>query len=293
VIMLIIAIVYISWLTYVAVLCLLKVSLILFYLEIFVNPLFRTTSYIVLAFILTSSLVIFFVTVFACSPVPLFWNRDIKNGTCINIQALAYAVSGFALVQDILLLILPLAFIRNLHMKRYRKIAVGFMFAIGTFGAVATLMRLPSLSTFKISIDPTWDYVAITTWSQLELCAGFICVSLPSIRILLARIIPTAVKDLVLSMVSSSKSNDNSNPNGIVHKMRGTNVYEEPNLSKTRGGFIRKLWPRSVPLSMRAGSRRLGSATSFYNDEDFTMRNLSQHEQVRREDIETAKTSKL
>lgn len=200
--------VYISWLTYVVVLCLLKVSLVLFYLEIFVViPRFKTFAYLTLAFILINSVVVLFVTIFACRPISLFWNRDIKNGTCINVQALAYTISGSALVQDIMLLVLPLCFICKLQIKRHRKIAISLMFAVGTFGAVATLMRLPSLSTFKISIDPTWDYVPMMTWSQLELAACFICVSLPSIRILFAKIVPTTVKDLFSSILRSSRSN--------------------------------------------------------------------------------------
>ncbi|KAJ4335632.1 hypothetical protein N0V87_006026 [Didymella glomerata] len=175
---------YISWSTYVIVLCMIKISLVLFYLEIFKTRKFQITAYVFLGYLVVNSLVIFFIAIFACSPVSSFWNRDIK-GKCIDIQGAAYANSASAIVQDIVLLILPLVFIRNLQMKRYRKIAVGFMFVIGTFGCIATIMRLPSLSTFKISIDPSWDYVPITVWTELELAAGFLCVSLPSIRMLL------------------------------------------------------------------------------------------------------------
>jgi hypothetical protein len=80
---------------------------------------------------IVNSLVIFFIAIFACNPVSSFWNRDIK-GQCIDIQAAAYANSASALLQDVVLLILPLVFISNLQMKRYRKVAVGFMFCIGT-----------------------------------------------------------------------------------------------------------------------------------------------------------------
>jgi hypothetical protein len=185
----------------------------LFYLEIFVIiPRFKIFAYLTLAFILVNSLVIMFISIFACQPISSFWNRNIKGGTCINIQALAYTISASALVHDILLLVLPLCFICKLQIKRHRKIAIGFMFAIGTFGAVATLMRIPSISSFKISIDPTWDYVDMMTWSQLELAACFICVSLPSIRILFAKIVPTTVKDLFSSIIRSSRSNSAQSP---------------------------------------------------------------------------------
>jgi hypothetical protein len=108
-----------------------KVSLVLFYIEIFRTSQFLRLSYIFLAYMILNSLIILFIVLFACKPVNSFWDRDIK-GECVDMQAMAYAVSASALLQDFILLILPIAFIRNLQMKRGRKVAVGFMFCIGT-----------------------------------------------------------------------------------------------------------------------------------------------------------------
>jgi hypothetical protein len=126
---------YISWSTYVIVLGLIKISLIMFYLQIFVERKFRIACYIILAYIAISTLAIFLATIFSCLPVKAFWNRDI-NGRCLDINALAYANSGSAIAQDIIILILPLSVIRKLQMKRYRKIAVGLMFSVGTLYVV-------------------------------------------------------------------------------------------------------------------------------------------------------------
>lgn len=124
--------VYIAESAYVVVLGLIKVSLIMFYLQIFDQSRnFRIAAYSILTFIIINNLIIFFLTIFSCKPVDFFWDRDLK-GTCLDINALAYANSASAIIQDIVLLILPLAMISNLNMKRYRKIAVGLMFSIGT-----------------------------------------------------------------------------------------------------------------------------------------------------------------
>jgi hypothetical protein len=249
--------VYISWVTYVVILCMLKVSLLLFYLEIFTTPRFRRTAFCALGFILVNNCVVFFLTVFACKPVSLFWDRDIKNGRCIDIQALGYTVSGSAMVQDIILLVLPLTFLRQLQMKRTRKIAVGFMFAIGTFGTVATAMRIPSLSTFKISIDPTWDYVAVTKWSQLELAVCFICISLPSIRVFVAKIIPTPVKNFLSSKAGVSKDSNDSGSNPDAYILHQPNIHSREGQSRTRGTPLSARWIQSVQLG--SGIRRLDS----------------------------------
>lgn len=195
-----------------------KISLVLFYLEIFKTRKFCITAYTFLVYLITNTVIMIGVAMFPCHPIRSFWDRDIKNGKCIDLQAAAYFVSASSLLQDIILLILPLVFIRNLQMKRHRKIAVGFMFVIGTFGCIATLMRLPSLSTFKISIDPCWDYVAVTVWSQIELGTGFVCVCLPSIRILLVKVFPETFKKLVSSFNNSgtgSKSNETPPPQRV------------------------------------------------------------------------------
>jgi hypothetical protein len=201
--------VYISTSTYLIVLGLLKVSLVLFYIKIFKTRRFEINAYIVLAFIIINTLVIFLITIFLCSPVKSFWDRDIK-GKCIDQQGVAYANSASAIAQDLVLLILPLVSIRNLRIQLYRKIAVGFMFAIGTFGCVVNIIRLQTLSTFKPATDPTWDYVPVTIWTELGLTAVFVCVSLPSTRVLLTQLLPVRLQRLFPSITHSSKRSDSA-----------------------------------------------------------------------------------
>ncbi|KNG46807.1 cytidine and deoxycytidylate deaminase zinc-binding region [Stemphylium lycopersici] len=202
---------FICWSTYVIVLGLIKVSLVLFYLDIFKTPRFQIVAYVTLASIIISSLVIFLLTIFICSPIQSFWNRDVK-GKCLDLQGIAYANSASAIAQDVILLVLPLCFVRNLQMKRYRKVAVGSMFAIGTFGCIATIVRFHTLTTFDISVDPTWDYVPVTVWTEVELAAGFVCVSLPSTRVLLNRILPTCIKEFLSHITHPSNKSNNSGP---------------------------------------------------------------------------------
>jgi hypothetical protein len=271
-------VVWISSSFYVLVLALIKVSLVFFYLEIFKTRQFRLSAYAVLVYIVVNSLVLFFLTIGSCNPVSAFWNRDVK-GKCLDVQALAYANSASAIVQDIILLVLPLVFIRNLQMKRYRKITVGIMFSIGTFGCIATILRSLRIFGYKLSIDPTWDYVPVTIWTELELLAGIACVSLPSIRILLVKILPREVKELLSLVTRSSRSRSNPSSKrsqeseskkpspgiSITHNANRGNMQERTRLSS--------LWSRYsiVPSTRRQthnGSQRLESALSNYSDLD-------------------------
>lgn len=60
-------------------------------------------------------------------------------------------------------------------------------------GCIATILRLQSLMAFRITIDPTWDYVRVTIWTEIEIACGYICVSLPAIRVLLNKVFPKTI----------------------------------------------------------------------------------------------------
>ncbi|CAI6336801.1 unnamed protein product [Periconia digitata] len=188
---------YVGAVFYIAVIGLLKACVILFYLDIFSTayPRFRTAAHTILAYITLNTLILVFLTIFACRPIATFWNRDIK-GKCLDIPAIGYAVGVSAIVQDIILLVLPLTVIGSLSMDRLRKISAGFLFSIGAFGCIATVLRLHTNPYIKVSLDPTWDYASGMIWVELEVCAIYVCISLPSIRILVVRLLPARCRNL-------------------------------------------------------------------------------------------------
>lgn len=57
-------------------------------------------------------------------------------------------------------------------------------------GCITTIIRLHALSSFRISLDPTWDYIDVVIWTGAELAAGIVCASLPAVRQLLALLLP-------------------------------------------------------------------------------------------------------
>lgn len=179
---------------YIIVLCLIKMSLVWFCLRIFPYKSFKFPAYATLGFIAISSVTVLIFTILSCRPIQLFWNRDIKHGSCFDVNALAYANAGLAISQDLVILILPITMLPRLNMRLRKKVSVGIMFAIGSFGCITSIIRLRSLLSFGNSIDPSWDYVPATKWTVLELTAGAACACLPSIRKLLAPIFPSLIK---------------------------------------------------------------------------------------------------
>lgn len=148
---------------------------------------FKLVCYGALLFILLPSAAIILVTILSCQPVAYFWDRDIPKGTCLDVSALAYANSGFAVAQDVTLIMLPIFMLWGLNMSRKKKVFIGMMFAVGSIGLLATIIRLRTLSVFGSLQDPTFDYIPVVYWTTIELSAGIIASCMPSIRILLER----------------------------------------------------------------------------------------------------------
>ncbi|KAM0323755.1 hypothetical protein ACHAQA_008692 [Verticillium albo-atrum] len=179
---------YIAEVVYIVVLALTKASIISMYIHIFrSSDAFRRWSYAVLSLLILSTVIITPLTIVSCRPIQFFWNKDIKGGTCLDVNALAYAHSGAAIIFDVIIITMPIRMLWRLNMAIRRKIQIGVMFAIGGFGLIATVLRLQSLLVFGKSLDPTVDYVPVVYWTTGELAAGIVCSCLPAIRKLLEK----------------------------------------------------------------------------------------------------------
>ncbi|KAF9877083.1 hypothetical protein CkaCkLH20_05349 [Colletotrichum karsti] len=181
---------YAAEIIYVFVLLFAKLSLVVFYLRIFTVTRFRISAYALIAFLVVGQVIIGFLTIFSCHPIELFWNKDIHTGGCLDINQLAYANSALAILQDLIILALPIAMLPGLQMNNNKKISVAIIFLLGSVGFISTIVRLQVLAVFGNSIDPTWDYVPVVWWTVIELGVVIVCACLPMIRNLVEKVFP-------------------------------------------------------------------------------------------------------
>lgn len=73
----------------------------------------------------------FFSTIMTCWPVQKYWDASIPGG-CIDRSALHYAFAGVNIVNDIMLLVSPMPFLKSLHIARRSKIVLMGVFACGS-----------------------------------------------------------------------------------------------------------------------------------------------------------------
>jgi hypothetical protein len=115
----------------VPVLAITKLSILAFYLRIFsYQQLFRLFVYLTIFLILISTTIISVLTIVQCQPIKYFWDRDVK-GSCLDVNALAYANGAMSIIQDVVIVVLPIPVVWKLNMSARRKFGVGLMFALG------------------------------------------------------------------------------------------------------------------------------------------------------------------
>jgi hypothetical protein len=165
-----------------------KVSVIFFYLRIFPQRSFRYISYACIAFITTSTLAFMFIQLFQCRPIAFTWEgwtSPNRKDKCLDVNILAYAAAGSSILQDIIVLVLPLPLVFGLHTGWRSKLGILVMFSLGIFVLVTSCVRLRYIVDFGETHNPSWDYTDPAIWSGLEVAVSLIVVCLPAIRLLL------------------------------------------------------------------------------------------------------------
>ncbi|MCJ1265579.1 hypothetical protein MMC22_005459 [Lobaria immixta] len=158
-----------------------KLSILLQYLNIFVpgrqGPLYYITLFLIWTNLIFY-LVMGFCVLFQCIPREKIWD-PLVPGKCLNFTVLLGVSSIFNVISDFSILALPLVSTWRLQMATKHKIRVTVVFALAFFACISSLMR--TIRTFSAgkTLDSTWGLAELYLWSVAEITSGLICVSLP------------------------------------------------------------------------------------------------------------------
>ncbi|OAQ57526.1 extracellular membrane protein, 8-cysteine region, CFEM [Pochonia chlamydosporia 170] len=203
---------YVMEILYLAEMSIIKLSLSLFYLYIFPGTTIRRLLLATAVFNVIFGFTFVTTGIFQCTPVSRYWTQYIDStstGRCININLFAWIHAALNIAIDVWMIALPLSQIKRLELHWKKKIGVTFMFLIGTFVTVVSILRLQSLINFANSTNPTWDNLIVGWWSTIEVNVGMICTCLPTVRLILVRAAP----QFFSTNVSSNKSQPTRNGN--------------------------------------------------------------------------------
>ncbi|KAK1633934.1 hypothetical protein BDP81DRAFT_379221 [Colletotrichum phormii] len=179
---------YVLQMLYVFIQVFAKASIACFYSRVFTNRKFRLAVKFYMVFLFSHGFMFLLLTVFQCLPIQSIWNRSIQ-GHCLNMSAISYAGAACSIIEDIILIVIPIPELMKLQLGKKKRLALVCMFAIGSFACVASMIRVKYLISLANSFDSTWDYFDVVIWSSVELNLAIICGSLPALRPLFKKLL--------------------------------------------------------------------------------------------------------
>ncbi|KAL1801157.1 hypothetical protein ACET3X_001499 [Alternaria dauci] len=183
-------------LLYVVATCLVKFSILVFYLRL--DPRRRTKwiVYFLMAWVAALSIVTFFVLLFVCTPPSLFWDpvgQAENPEKCLkqNTQQVFFNINGIMnVIQDFAMYILPLFIVWRLQMPRSQKIALCAILCVGLVAVAAGCVRFHYVLFLSNEAD-IWYYMADSlNWCSIEIYAAIICSTASTFKVLLKTYLP-------------------------------------------------------------------------------------------------------
>lgn len=176
-----------------------------------------------MAWVVSSAVIIILMTLFQCWPINYNWDGvfgDFGEYKCLDVNALAYAAAAMGIAQDITILVLPLPIIAQLNMPFKARLLTLFMFSLGIFVVLASCFRLRYLTQFAKSLNPTWDYTNPVIWTSLEVKVTVIVLSLPTLRQIFARLLPSIFGTSQESASSKKTTTPHSGSTGSARRQQ-------------------------------------------------------------------------
>ncbi|KAF4784118.1 hypothetical protein HER10_EVM0004408 [Colletotrichum scovillei] len=118
-----------------------------------------------------------------CIPLEGFWDHSVP-AKCLPQQVLFYLFGACSIATDVLIFLLPLPALIQLKLPRTQKLYLLGIFSLGFLIVGISVLRLQFL---KINPDFTYWNVEPAMWSLGELSAAMVCLCLPPLKALAAR----------------------------------------------------------------------------------------------------------
>ncbi|KAM0805101.1 hypothetical protein BDR22DRAFT_817585 [Usnea florida] len=226
-----------------------KTSLILLYYRIFgVVRWFRWLLAVAWSVVLLYYVIALFVAVFECTPVPFYWDKNIKGGTCID-QNSFYRWNGVAnLLIDFMILSLTMPMVWRLKLEIRQKISLSSIFLLGLFACVASIVRVTAFSQV-VEADITYTIVTASIFTVVEQSVGVTCASLPTLGPLILRVRQLSSRSIgtAITLDHEPSSHLKSKPSTIQLKNMRASRPKYNGTGDSRTGFAK------LPGDMESG----------------------------------------
>ncbi|KAK6078494.1 integral membrane protein [Seiridium cupressi] len=184
-----------------------KLSLLVVYLRLSPGGWFLTWSWVAVGGVVVHTIVLVFLMIFTCNPVPKSWDitMPVTEGSCINAVALYFATAIANITTDIMVMVLPITLILKLQMPKWQKIGVMAVFPFASATGVTSIIRCAALPALLGNDDQTWAVSQASLWAIIESNLVIICASMTTLKKFFSYIAPGM-------MLGSSAAKSSQNP---------------------------------------------------------------------------------
>ncbi|THY74742.1 hypothetical protein D6C87_03260 [Aureobasidium pullulans] len=172
--------------TYLAGLTLTKLSILLQYMRLFKDRAINRVIIGMLVFVAAYGTWSVLGALFICFPVKRFWDQTV-DGHCMIFEAKWFSDASVNILTDLILLSLPMPYLKGLNLPRRQKAGLIAVFALGGFVCLVSMARLRPLYVIATANDVSQSNGPAAWLSSMEVNVGIICASLPSLRAITLR----------------------------------------------------------------------------------------------------------
>ncbi|KKK24495.1 hypothetical protein AOCH_007582, partial [Aspergillus ochraceoroseus] len=175
-----------------------KSSILVFYLTLTQGEkVFRYANYATLVVVNVAGLALTFINIFQCRPVAAAFATSVPvNAHCTDILTLYLSSSPVNIITDLAILFLPNPILTRMRLPRKQKIILVVTFSFGFFVAVVDVIRIAYLQDAATSREIALRYASLSfMWSVVEVNVSMMCACVPSLKPLVARILPKMIRD--------------------------------------------------------------------------------------------------
>lgn len=120
---------HISEVLYVAIQISVKVSILLFYIRVFPHRFIKIISWILIIDTVVHGTLFIFLLAFRCDPVHATWTI-VPTAKCLSFEAISIVGAVSSLVEDLVILALPIPILIRLNMRRSQRIVLVLLFSV-------------------------------------------------------------------------------------------------------------------------------------------------------------------
>ncbi|KAL2169101.1 hypothetical protein VTG60DRAFT_6428 [Thermothelomyces hinnuleus] len=185
-----------------------KVSVLLFYLRVFVNRGLRMATKAALVFVMLWNIGNILQVFLICRPFAKTYSLTVE-GECGDQVASFIAIGAFNVISDVIILTLPLPTVWSLKTSTPTKLGLTGVFLVGLIVSVIAIIRIVTLTRLDLQ-NLTGTMIWADFWSATEPNLGILCVSLPMLGSLWSRCLPSRRGNSKLAYHSSGNGTNGS-----------------------------------------------------------------------------------